>query len=89
MQNAMIKFANLSIGFYRECHIAVSDAKSLSCAFPFGADWANAYACNPIRQGTVIAYQSVGFEPKIRVVPRCAILRLVLMCGTALFLLPP
>ena len=64
MQNAMIKFANLSIGFYRECHIAVSDAKSLSCAFPFGADWANAVACNPIRQGAVIAYQSVGFEPK-------------------------
>ena len=49
MQNAMIKFANLSMGFYRECHIAVSDAKSLSCAFPFGADRANAMACNPIR----------------------------------------
>lgn len=69
----MMKSADSKHGIYRERRKAESSAIPLNRAFPFGADRANAkeqvtrYGAAPLQ-----ADQSVGFEPKIRVVPRCA-----------------
>ena len=81
-----MKLASSQNDFSESTDMAESGVYRAKIAFPFGADRINAQAISSVRHGTVIRLQSVGFEPKNRVVPRGA-LRLVLIVGRGFYFL--
>ena len=89
VENAMMKLANEHLGITESAASAESGVYPFVVHFP--SEQIGSTPTPRVAQfdtaGTVIRRQSVGFEPKIRVVPRVAIC-LVLMCWDGLFCFP-